>query len=73
MGANFREKAKVAVRINFRGFNFCDWMEAQQRCMCMRIRSTEYTAQHAYGYFAHPLGLVHASDNRVCCRSYTIC
>ena len=25
-GANIREKSKVAVRINFRGFNFRDWM-----------------------------------------------
>ena len=35
-GANIRKKLKVAVRINFRGFNFCDWMTHAYAC----IRST---------------------------------
>ena len=48
-GANFREKPKVAVRINLCGFNFHDWMEAQQHCACMRTHSTEYAVWRAYG------------------------
>ena len=43
-GANIREKSKVAVRINFRGFNFRDW------AMHMRIhgmRCTHMVCMHA--------------------------
>ena len=43
-GANFRQKSKVAVRINFR-----DWMEAQWRCAHMCTRGTKYASQCAYG------------------------
>ena len=40
LGRQFREESKVAVRINFRGFNYRDWMEAQWHCAHMRSRST---------------------------------
>ena len=37
-GANFCEKLEAAVRSNFCGFNFCDWMEAQRHYL-HRVRS----------------------------------
>ena len=67
-GANFPQKSKVAVRINFR-----DWMEAQWRCAHMCTHGTKYASQCVYGVHAPLAMCVLLTIDWASCHSYTIC